>query len=160
MKFNIRLILRLVLIVLIALPVIGVSALWIWAQTAARPTNLGVTAGQLAPCPPTPNCVSTQSTTAEHQMAPLPYTGTLDETKARLRQVVEGAGRATLLTDEGPYVAYLFRSPRMGFPDDVEFYLDDQAKQIHFRAAARMGEGDGGANRTRMEAITQTFLNQ
>ncbi|MEM7031384.1 MAG: DUF1499 domain-containing protein [Chloroflexota bacterium] len=46
---------------------------------------------------------------------------------------------------------------RMGFIDDVEFYLDEASTQIEFRAAARLGRDDLRANRKRMEMIRQAF---
>lgn len=46
-----------------------------------------------------------------------------------------------------------FYSPTVGFIDDVEFYFDDEAQLIHFRAAARQGRDDMGANQRRMEEI-------
>ncbi len=39
--------------------------------------DLGVTNGRLSPCPDSPNCVSTQATSASQQMLALAYTGTL-----------------------------------------------------------------------------------
>lgn len=38
-----------------------------------RPTNIGVDAGQLAPCPSTPNCVNSQSLDATHRIEPFTY---------------------------------------------------------------------------------------
>jgi uncharacterized protein (DUF1499 family) len=45
----------------------------------------------------------------------------------------------------------------MSFVDDVEFYLDDAAKQIHFRSSSRLGRSDLGVNRQRMEEIRRRF---
>ncbi|HEY6084419.1 MAG TPA: DUF1499 domain-containing protein [Nitrospira sp.] len=39
------------------------------------------------------------------------------------------------------------------FVDDVEFLFDDDTKTIHFRSASRVGYGDFGVNRRRMEEI-------
>jgi uncharacterized protein (DUF1499 family) len=41
----------------------------------------------------------------------------------------------------------------MGFVDDVEFYLDADAKVIHVRSASRLGQSDLGVNRKRIETI-------
>ena len=48
------------------------------ACTGTRPLNLGVKEGKLAPCPSTPNCVSSQSSDKEHSIEPLAYTGYAD----------------------------------------------------------------------------------
>jgi len=37
--------------------------------------------------------------------------------------------------------------------DDVEFWIDAPNQVIHFRSASRVGRGDLGANRARVEAI-------
>ena len=37
-----------------------------------RPDNLGVKDGKLAPCPGTPNCVSSQSDNPQFKVDPLP----------------------------------------------------------------------------------------
>jgi uncharacterized protein (DUF1499 family) len=39
----------------------------------------------------------------------------------------------------------------------VEFYVDEAAGLIHFRSASRLGEGDMGVNRQRMEMLTASL---
>ena len=153
-------ILWIVIIVFIGLPAVMTVGLMIWARTAEAPTNLGVTNNQLAPCPDSPNCVATQTALPAQLMAPLPYTGSLTEAKAQLRTIVNAMPRVTLTTEQENYLAFVFRSRLMSYPDDVEFYFDDAAKLLHFRSASRLGEGDMGVNRTRMEAISQAFSAQ
>ena len=41
----------------------------------------------------------------------------------------------------------------MGFVDDVEFTYDDKDGVIQLRSASRLGRGDFGVNRRRIEAI-------
>lgn len=129
----------------------------IWARTAPRPTNLGVNNGQLAPCPSTPNCVATTGANDSQLMAPLTYTSAQADAQARLKQALQTIPRTTIIADEPGYVAVEFRSRVFGFIDDGEFRFDDNAKQIHFRSAARLGRGDGGVNRRRMTAIVDAF---
>jgi len=130
----------------------------IWrAYHAQPPETLGVVNGQLTPCPPTPNCVSTDATLDTQKMASLPYHGTLAESKAQLLKVVQAMPRNQLLANQDNYLAFLFRTQWIGYPDDVEFYFDDAAKVIHFRSAARLGRGDRGFNRARMTAISDAY---
>ena len=114
---------------------------------------------RLAPCPNSPNCVSTLAdvTDAEHAIAPILYTGSAAAAKARLLQVVTAMPRTKLITDDGDYLHWEFRSLLFRFVDDVEFQIDDAAKTIHFRSASRLGQGDLGANRTRMEDVRTRF---
>ena len=112
---------------------------------------------RLAACPPYPNCVCTLATDKLHAIAPIPYTDTLADAKARLEQVVAALPRMTVLESAPDYLHVMLRSRLFQFEDDVQFVLDDQAKLIHFRAAARLGQGDLGVNRRRMERIRQAF---
>ena len=41
----------------------------------------------------------------------------------------------------------------MKFVDDVEFWFDPKAQVIQVRSASRVGEGDMGVNRKRIEAV-------
>ncbi len=143
----------------IAIVAIGLIVLQSWARSAPRPANLGVTNGQLAACPRSPNCVSSQADPSDrtHAMEPIAYTGNMETAKSRLLEVLRTQPRATLISDDGPYLALEFRTPLVGYTDDVEFLFDDAAKQIHFRSASRLGEGDMGANRTRMQQIIAAF---
>ncbi len=140
--------------VLIALALISVT---VWARTARRPATLGVVDRQLTPCPTTPNCVATERALPDQLMPALPYTASLGEAKARLLEVVQTMPRTTIVSDEQEYIAAEFRTPGIGFIDDVEFRFDDNAKLIHFRSASRLGRGDIGVNRARMESVSRAF---
>ena len=153
-------ILLIIVVLAIGLPVVMTAGLMIWARMAQRPANLGPTNNQLAPCPETPNCVATQSALPTQLMPPLVYTDSLADAKARLLQVVQAAPRVTEIANQDNYLAFVFRSRLIGFPDDVEFYFDDTAKLIHFRSASRLGRSDLGVNRARMEAISEAFAGQ
>ena len=65
--------------------------------------------------------------------------------------------RSTVVTNEPGYTHAEFRSAAWGFVDDVEFYFDEEAGLIQFRSAARLGYGDGGVNRKRMEAVRAAY---
>lgn len=115
-----------------------------------RPTNLGVKEGKLAPCPDTPNCVSSQSNDSEHAIDPLPYVSIAD-----LKTVVESMERTTIIEETENYLYVEFKSKLMGFVDDVEFYKDDANQVVNVRSASRLGKSDLGVNRKRVEAIRQ-----
>lgn len=144
----------------VGLGVVGALGLFFAARSASRPANLGVTNGQLAVCPATPNCVSTQTGNATQVMPPLNYTGTSAEARERLMQIIRAQPRVEVLEETPTYVATVFRSATMQFPDDVEFLFDEQASVIHFRSASRLGESDMGVNRARMTAISEQFAAQ
>lgn len=118
-----------------------------------RPSNLGIKEGQLAACPNTPNCVSSQSQDSEHYIEPLTYNSSPQEAMAKLKQVIEGMERTEIIEQTDNYLYAEFTSKLMGFVDDVEFYLDEAKKVIHVRSAARLGKSDLGVNRKRVETI-------
>jgi uncharacterized protein (DUF1499 family) len=122
-----------------------------------RPDSLGVEDGGLRTCPPTPNCVSSQSQDGGHAIAPLKFDSTPDAAMSQLQRVIEGQPQAKIISNEGDYLYAEFTSSLMGFVDDVEFYLDRQAGEIQVRSASRLGESDLGVNRKRVETIRQKF---
>jgi uncharacterized protein (DUF1499 family) len=124
-----------------------------------RPKNLGVKDGQLASCPDSPNCVSSQAskTDAEHYIEPLTFSTDAESAMAQLKQIVNNAERAAVINSTSDYLYAEFSSQLMGFVDDVEFYLDAENNLIHVRSASRLGQSDLGVNRKRIEAIRQQF---
>jgi uncharacterized protein (DUF1499 family) len=116
---------------------------------------------RLAPCPRKPSCVSTEAPPgSSKRMDPIPYTGSLDEARARLLGVLRDHPRTRIVSDPGLEPHHLkaeCRSQVFRFVDDVEFVFDDGAKQIHFRSASRLGYRDFGVNRKRMEEIRAAF---
>ncbi|MEA5476986.1 DUF1499 domain-containing protein [Pseudanabaena galeata UHCC 0370] len=125
----------------------------IFSFSGTRPTNIGVTDGKLLACPDSPNCVSSQSTDAEHKIAPLTYTGDPAKALADLKTVIENMPRTKIITAEGNYIYAEFTSAFMGYVDDVEFYLNTDKSLIEVRSASRLGKSDLGVNRDRVEAI-------
>lgn len=118
-----------------------------------RPNNLGVNNGKLAPCPNSPNCVSSQSSDVGHSIAPLSYSSTPEQAIAKLKSVIESLPRTKIITESNDYLYAEFKSALMGFVDDVEFYLDPKANVIQVRSASRLGQSDLGVNRKRIETI-------
>jgi uncharacterized protein (DUF1499 family) len=121
--------------------------------TGVRPANLGIKDGKLAPCPSTPNCVSSQSSDREHFIEPLSFTGTAMEAHARITNIILSMKRSRIITDTDRYIHAEFTSAVFRFVDDVEFQFDEGAKVIHVRSAARLGHSDLGVNRKRIEDI-------
>jgi uncharacterized protein (DUF1499 family) len=107
----------------------------------------------LAPCPSSPNCVSTQAQDAGHAIAPFRYRESRVEAKEALKDVIRSLPRTRLIEEDESYLRYEFTSLLLRFVDDVEFLFDDETKIIHFRSASRTGYGDLGVNRKRMEQV-------
>lgn len=121
------------------------------------PSGLGVREGRLAPCPKSPNCVSTQSVEESHRIDPLFYMTSIEEAMGRLLEILRAAPRTSVVTQQEDYLHVEYRSRLFGFVDDVEFWFDDENKTVHFRSASRKGYSDLGVNRKRMEQIREQF---
>jgi uncharacterized protein (DUF1499 family) len=116
-----------------------------------RPTNLGVRDGRLAPCRPTPNCVSSQADPAdgEHYIAPIAFRGAM----VKLREAVESMQRCTVIEADANYLYAQYRTKLLRYVDDLELFLDERAGLVHVRSASRLGRRDFGVNRKRVEAL-------
>lgn len=139
------------------LGVMNVVGLAIAARQAQRPANLGATAGRLADCPATPNCAASQSGDAQQRLDPIPYSGSTAAARQRLLEIIRSAPRTEIVAETPTYLGVVYRSKLFGFPDDVEFVFDEERRVIDFRSAARVGKGDMGVNRARMQSISQAF---
>jgi uncharacterized protein (DUF1499 family) len=116
------------------------------------------TPADLAPCPNSPNCVSTKSNDPGHAMPPLPYLKSGRESMDRLVGIVQEMKRANIVAATPTYLHVEFRSALFRFVDDLEFVLEDAARLIHFRSASRTGYYDFGVNRRRMKEISDRYL--
>ncbi len=132
-------------------------AVTVWARTAPAPRGLGLRDGRLAPCPDSPNCVCSDAADPGHAMDPIPYDGPPARARERLLAVVRAAPRARIVGRDPGYLHVEFRTPVIGFIDDVEFRFDDRAGMIHFRSASRLGRSDLGVNRKRMETLRARY---
>ena len=123
--------------------------------TGTPPENLGVSAGQLAPCPPSPNCVVSQGVEDDpkHAIAPLEYHRDRETAQAALVEVLGVIPRTTIATNEPGYIRVEFETRLMGFVDDGEFYFPEDEQLVQVRSASRLGESDLGLNRRRLEQI-------
>jgi len=117
----------------------------------------GIHQGRLAPCPSSPNCVSTQDVDPQHAIASYPYQGSRADSRSRLLQVIEDQPRTRIITSTDSYLHVEFRSKLWRFVDDVEFVFDDTTRTIQFRSASRLGYSDLGVNRQRMETLRNLY---
>jgi len=124
--------------------------------SGTRPGDLGVRDGRLAPPKRTPNNVNSQvdkNADAGHYIEPLRYRGDAPQAWAALRRVIDGMPRVKLITSAPGYLYAEFSTRLMGYVDDTEFYLDENAGVIQVRSASRLGSSDFGVNRERIESI-------
>lgn len=104
---------------------------------------------RLPPVPKTPNCVSSQADPADrlHYIAPIAAPDALDRAVAWLEANERGTVEA-----RGPGWAHVVTVTKwLRFRDDVHLLVADGV--LHVRSASRLGKGDLGVNRRRVEAL-------
>lgn len=138
---------------LLALIALGLFVLGACASTVAQ----GVVGGALAPCPTSPNCVSSEPGSGDHWIEPFAYQGDGREVLARFVGLVSELPRVEIVTSEAEYAHAAFTTKWMRFTDDLELRLDEANDVVHVRSASRVGHSDLGANRARVESLRPLF---
>ncbi|MEX0623780.1 DUF1499 domain-containing protein [Saccharospirillum sp.] len=128
----------------------------IYVQNSRAPT-LGHSQGRLKPLSSKPNAVSTQAEDVAKRVAPWPFKADQEKTMAAILATVKGYGGAEVISQEADYLYVVFTTEQMKFHDDAEFYLDADAREVHFRSASRAGYSDRGLNRQRHERLTALY---
>jgi len=154
------LIIKWLAIVVLLVIVLAVAAGQLGFLQGTAPTDLGVRDGKLKPPSMTENSVTSQAALyPDHpqrkyaDIAPLPVKGEGPATIAQIKAIVEGMDGAKVVKSEPGYLYAQFTTKLMKYVDDVEFWFDPAANVIHVRSASRVGRGDLGVNRKRIEAV-------
>jgi uncharacterized protein (DUF1499 family) len=152
--------LAVLLIALLAIALAAIGAGQVGLLQGSAPTDLGVHNGRLKPPSTTENSVTSQAALypdhpqrAHADIAPLALRGDGPATIAKIRAVVEQMQGAKVIKSDADYLYAQFTTPLMKFVDDVEFWFDPEAQVVQVRSASRLGKGDLGANRKRIEAV-------
>jgi uncharacterized protein (DUF1499 family) len=157
--------LKWLVIVLVAAAVLVVIAGRLGWLKGRAPGDLGVREGRLKPPSRTPNSVSSQAQLHDPQryrvdyarIEPLRFAGDAAAAMEKLRNVVAGMPGAQVTASSPDYLYAQFTTRWLKFVDDVEFWLAPAEGVIHVRSASRIGRGDLGANRARIEEIRARF---
>lgn len=113
----------------------------------------------LAPCPSSPNCVSSEAQDDDHRVAPLSFSVPAEEAWRLLKEQVALLPRTVIVAEKPGYLHAQAKSAVFGFVDDLEFYLRPDQGVIAVRSASRTGYFDFGVNRQRVEEL-RTALRQ
>jgi uncharacterized protein (DUF1499 family) len=142
---------------LISIEVLGGQPMGLFS--GSRPDGLGFNNGQFKPPSWKPNTVSStvEKSDTKHYIEPISFSGDASTAWKKFIGVVKSQPRATVVTESGSYLYAEFKTPSMGFVDDVEAALDAKANVIHVRSASRLGVRDFEANRKRIEIIRAAF---
>lgn len=137
---------------------VACSALFILTGCSSKaPDNIGLHDGQFAPCPQSPNCVSSQEADADHKVDPITARGDEDKVMVDLSNAIESMYGGKVIRIEGTYLYAQFTSRIMRYVDDLECHYDKDKGLIQIRSASRIGYSDLGANRKRVEELRVIF---
>jgi uncharacterized protein (DUF1499 family) len=117
----------------------------------------GLAGNRFAPCPDSPNCVSSDAADEEHRVEPYRLKAPAQNAWHGLQNVVAAELRMTLIEVNDVYLHVEVESAVMRFVDDTEFHLRADEGIIAVRSAARNRNSDGGANRERVEHIRKAL---
>jgi len=134
-----------------------VTAMPLLSCSGTRPANLGVSDAGLAPCPSSPNCVSSDAPDGRHQVSPFQLALPPDQAWPAVREAVSELPRTRIVTETRDYLHAECRSALFGFVDDLELHLRPGEKLIAVRSASRLGYSDLGVNRGRVETLRSSL---
>jgi len=146
------------LIIIASIALLMIIAFFILGLMSHSGAAYGLVEGRLKHCPDRPNCVSSEFVSdAEHYIEPLVYSsGDAAQVLPRLKAIIREMG-GSIQVEKTDYLAATFTSSVFRFVDDVELRIDTDRKTIHLRSASRVGYGDGGVNRKRVELLKKSF---
>lgn len=111
----------------------------------------------LAPCPDSPNCVSSLEKKGSRYVAPLDFTTDPKAAMDRLAAVISAMPGVKIEERGEGYIHATFTSKVFGFVDDLTARMDAPGHCIQVRSAARSGYYDFGVNKGRIEKIREAF---
>lgn len=111
----------------------------------------------LAPCPNKPNCVSSQAEDRAHAIGPFPIYKSPQESLRIIASIIRSMPRTKIVEETPDYLHAEFTSKIFRFIDDVEFLYNPNKNVIDVRSASRVGYGDLGVNRKRVEALHKAY---
>jgi uncharacterized protein (DUF1499 family) len=126
----------------VALPIIGALLLSmpLFSCAGKRPSNLGVKASRLAPCPSSPNSVSSDAADSMHSIAAFALAMPSGDAWPAVRGNLADLPRTKIIAETADYLHAQCTSAVFGFIDDLELHLRSAEGVIAVRSgiAARL----------------------
>jgi uncharacterized protein (DUF1499 family) len=112
-------------------------------------------AGTLPPCPDKPNCVSSLAPDEDHRADPYRLGAGVDW--AAVRAAVATMPRTAIVEERPGYLHAESHSRIFRFVDDLELLSSKSGDRVDVRSASRVGYGDWGVNRARVESLREAL---
>jgi uncharacterized protein (DUF1499 family) len=137
-----------------------VASLALVSCSGNSPANLGVSGSGMAPCPSSPNCVSSDALDSDHRVFPLMLAVPAADAWPVVRDFVSKLPRTRIVHEKPGYLHAECRSALLGFVDDLELDLRSSEGIVAIRSASRLGYSDFGVNRRRVEALRALLISR
>jgi uncharacterized protein (DUF1499 family) len=131
-----------------------VLALALGCASEGTPAPMAVRVG---PCPEKPNCVSSLAEDADHRVAPFLLNGPNPSWSA-VRAAVAAMPRTAIVEEGHGYLHAECTSRIFRFVDDLELLRNEAGDRVDVRSASRVGYGDMGVNRERVEKLRRALV--
>jgi len=112
-------------------------------------------AGTLPPCPDKPNCVSSLAPDEGHRTEPYRLGAGVDW--VAVRAAVAAMPRTAIVEERPGYLHAEATSRIFRFVDDLELLRSASGDRVDVRSASRVGYGDMGVNRERVDALREAL---
>ncbi|WP_244241694.1 DUF1499 domain-containing protein [Leptospira jelokensis] len=118
----------------------------------------GVDEGELRGCPPSPNCVSSQSMKYNfiHKVNPISYSTSREVAFQTISKYFHESENIYISEEkEGEYIRIIFFTKVFRFPDRVEVYFPEGTNEMQVRSQSTLGLWDVFANRRRVNKFRE-----
>ena len=151
-------VLKIILIAITSLGLLLIVAFFVLGYMSQSGKANGLVEGRLTRCPDTPNCICSEFLLdADRYIEPIVISaGDSANILIRLKTIIREMG-GSIQAEQTDYIAATFTSSIFRFVDDLEIRIDAGQQMIHLRSASRIGHGDGGVNRKRVERLKNYF---
>ncbi len=121
----------------------------------AQPSAAQSEPPSLAPCPDKPNCVSSLAPDDDHRVASFALAEDSAAAWAKLRNAAAAMPRTAIVEEKPGYLHAECTSRIFRFVDDLELLRSADGARVDVRSASRVGHGDMGVNRERVESLRE-----
>lgn len=149
---------KIALITVFILIVFSLALLFILGKYSQKGQAPGLVIGSLSRCSEKPNCVCSEYIDdVVHYIEPITNIQNIEmDNMLKVVSTIKNMN-GVLQSANDNYIAVTFTSSIFGFVDDFEIRTDPNQGIMHFRSASRVGHGDGGVNRKRVELFKKLY---
>ena len=121
--------------------------LFLFLYVLVIPTPMMASHIELKPCVQVSHCVREELNVA-----------TIDSPYEKVKSFVENSPRTKIVESDGDYLHAEVTSRIMKYVDDLEISYLPETDNLIIRSESRVGDGDFGVNRKRVDLIINNFL--